>query len=240
VEGRDDLLLAAFETGFALFAPEDGRIAWLDRPAGLGDGVRLNDGRVDPQGRFWAGSMMERSLGAGEPPRGTLYRVDSEGCAAPVVGGLSISNSLCWSPRSDRVYFADTGLGELYAAPFDARSGVFAGPRLLRRFEGEQPDGAVTDAGGDVWLALWGGGRVARLSPEGEDILSIPVDAPLTTCPAFGGPDGTMLFVSTARDGLTAKDIRAKPRSGALFVFETGARGWPQARARLSAGAIRL
>jgi sugar lactone lactonase YvrE len=240
VEGRDDVVLAAFETGFALFAPEDGRVAWLDRPEELGDGVRLNDGRVDPRGRFWAGSMMERRLAAGEQPRGVLYRLGPEGRAEPVLGGVRISNSICWSPRADRMYFADTPLGETYAAAYDARCGAPARFSVLARYEGEWPDGAVTDVDGHLWTAMWGGGRVARMTPEGEEIASIAIDAQQPTCPAFGGPAGNLLFVTTATQGLSDEQRAAKPRSGALFVFETEAKGSLPTRARLAGPAGRF
>ena len=238
VAGRDDLMVVAFETGFAVFAPDSGRTVWLDRPAALGAGVRLNDGRVDPRGRFWAGSMMEGGVPDGRRPRGVLYRLGADGRAAPVLGGVGISNGLCWSPEGDRVYFADSLLGAIYSGPFDADSGVFGRLELFARFTGEAPDGAVTDAQGCVWTALWGGGRVARLSPDGRQLATVEVDAPQPTCPAFGGPDGTLLFVVSARDELSADQLAAKPLSGALFVFETDACAGPPARARLTASVL--
>lgn len=235
VAGRDDLLIAAFESGFAVYAPESGHVTWLYRPAGLGPGVRLNDGRTDPQGRFWAGSMMERPVEEGEQPGGALYRLSAEGQAEAMLRGIRISNGLCWSAEGDRIYFADSPLGEIRSAPFDANSGTFGEFETFARFKGEAPDGAVTDAEGCVWTALWGGGRVARISPAGEEIASVEIDAPQPTCPAFGGPDANLLFVVSARDGLTAEQLKAQPLSGALFVFETDVCGWPQASVRLAA-----
>jgi sugar lactone lactonase YvrE len=235
VEGSDDILLVAFDIGFALFTPESGRVVWLARPAGLGDGVRLNDGRVDPGGRFWAGSMMEGVRAEEGSPLGALYRLDGYGRPEVVHRGIRLSNSLCWAPEGDRIYFSDMALGQLYSAPFDAASGAFARPGVLRQFTGEAPDGAVTDAQGNIWLALWGGGRIAQLSPDGREIASIAVDALQPTCPALGGPQDNLLFVTTAREGLDERELAARPRSGALFVYETQAHAAPGPRARLSA-----
>lgn len=239
VAGRDDLLLAAFESGFALYAPATGRLAWLYRPAALGPGLRLNDGRVDPAGRFWAGSMLEGPARQAAQPRGTMYRIGADGCGAAVFEGLRIANGLCWSPAGDRMYFADSALGEVYAAPFDAGSGTPGQREVLARFDDGAPDGAVTDADGGLWLALWGGGCILRLSRRGDELARIDVEAPQPTCPAFGGPNGNLLFVVSARAGLGEDALEASPLSGALFVFETGVRGGSTPRARLQDSVLR-
>ena len=234
VAGRDDLLLAAFESGLAVYAPESGCLVWLYRPASLGPGVRLNDGRVDPLGRFWVGSMMEAEAQREAKSRAAVYRLDTNGQGETVFEGLRIANGICWSPTGDRMYFADSTRREMYAAPFDSRVGMPGQRALFARFENGEPDGAVTDSDGAVWLALWGAGCVMRLSPRGETLGQVDVDAPQTTCPAFGGPDGTLLFVASARCGLSDDELAAKPLSGALFVFDTTVRGGPGSRARLT------
>ncbi len=233
VEGRDDILLVSFESGFALWSPQSGGLVWLARPKQLGDGVRLNDGRVDAEGRFWVGSMAERRLAAGELPPGALYRFDEAGAAA-VVAGIHISNGICWSPDGRRMYFADSMRGEVYAAPFDAAHGAPGRFELFTTFAGAAPDGAVTDAAGNYWSALWGGSRVGIVAPSGEEIGAVEVDALQPSCPAFGGASANLLFVTTAQQSMSAEKLASSPRSGSLFVFETGAQGNPVSRARLS------
>jgi sugar lactone lactonase YvrE len=234
IAGRDDVMVVSFESGFALWRPETGAIHWLARPESLGEGVRLNDGRVDPDGRFWVGAMSERSVPKGSLAPGALFRLAASGEAIPVLAGLHIANGICWSPDGRRMYLADSARGEVYVAAFDPAHGSPARFELFARFKGEAPDGAVTDAAGNYWTALWGGARVGVLSPEGQEIASIAIDAPQPSCPAFGGPDGNLLFVTSAQQGMTAEALAASPRSGNLFVFETEARGAPAARVVLS------
>ena len=234
VETRDDILIVAFESGFALYQPESAALHWLARPEELGEGVRLNDGRVDPFGRFWAGAMVERELRDGETPDGRLYMVDAEGVAHTRARGAHISNGLCWSSAGNRIYFADSMRNSIKTAPFGERaSGELALENFAKTTDGS-PDGAVTDRDGRYWSALWGAGRVACFSPEGEEIFSLAVDAPQPTCPAFGGPDGNLLFVTAARDGLSDTALAASPKSGSVFVYETNTAAAPAARARFA------
>lgn len=238
VAGRDDLLVAAFESGFAILEPESAFVHWLSRPADLGDGVRLNDGRVDPSGRFWAGAMVERDLRDGETPDARLYMLDGNGVSHGRAGGAHISNGLCWSPAGDRVYFADSMRNEIRVGQFDnSPDGALSFQHFAKTHNGS-PDGAVTDHEGRYWSALWGGSRVCCFSPAGEEIFALPVDAPQPTCPAFGGPQGNLLFVTSAHDGLSDTALAAAPKSGAVFVFETDTAGAPAARAVFSQAVI--
>lgn len=233
IDGRDDALIVAFETGFALWHPGSGKVDWLWRPPGLGDGVRMNDGRAGPDGRFWAGSMAEHGVAKGAMAPGALFRLDHDGRASPVVAGIHISNGICWSPDGRRMYLADSARGEVCVADFDVAQGAPGRFSTFATFKGEAPDGAVTDADGNYWIALWGGSRVAALSPDGRELASVGVDALQPSCPVFGGPDGNLLFVTTAQQHMTADQLAAHPKSGNLFVYETQARGSPIARARL-------
>ena len=238
IAGRDDVMVVSFESGFALWSPESGATHWLARPNTLGDGVRLNDGRVDPDGRFWVGSMSEHTVPEGVLPPGALFRMTASGAAEPVLAGLHISNGICWSPDGTRMYLADSIRGEVFMALFDPAHGSPARFEIFARFFGEAPDGAVTDAAGNYWTALWGGGRVAALSTQGKEIASIPVNAPQPTCPAFGGKAGNLLFVASARQGLSQDAITASPQSGSLFVFESKTVGSPATRMQLSRAAL--
>jgi L-arabinonolactonase len=238
VEGRDDVLVVALETGFAVWAPETGDVKWLSRPAGLGNGVRMNDGRVGPDGRFWAGSMAEHGVKPGELAPGALYRLDHDGAASPVMADIHISNGICWSPDGKRMYFADTPRGEIFSAAFDALRGAPARWQPFAKVAGEGPDGAVTDADGNYWIAMWGGSRVAGFSPDGRELASIAVDAPQPSCPVLGGPEGNLLFVTTAQQGMDGVALGKSPNSGNLFVYETSLKASPTWRLKLSASQL--
>lgn len=238
IAGRDDLLIAAFESGFAILEPESAGVHWLARPAELGAGVRLNDGRVDPFGRFWAGAMVERALRDDEAPDAWLYMLDGEGDAHVRARGVHISNGLCWSPAGDRVYFADSMRNEIRSARFQRDGNDALSFERFAKTHNGSPDGAVTDRDGRYWSALWDGSRVACFSPEGDEVFSLPINAPQPTCPAFGGPDGNLLFVTSGRDGLSDAALAASPKSGAVFVFETNAIGVPAVRANISPSVI--
>ena len=215
-------LLAAFADGLALFDPENGTMSHVVRPEGLLPGQRLNDGRVDRQGRFWVGAMVE---GPAPRPEARLYCLD-QGCCATRVSGLAIANTLCFSPDGTWCYCADSAAGIIWRMPVDAATGA-VGPRqeLVRPSRG-CPDGAAVDAEGYIWCALWGGSAVARYTPDGhlDWILEVPVTQP--SCVAFGGPDLDHLFVTSAQTCLTA----AQTGAGDLFVYNVGVRGLAESR----------
>jgi L-arabinonolactonase len=225
-----NLLLLALASGFALFAPGSGRLDWLHKVEPHYRGVRLNDGRVDRQGRFWAGSMVEDAANA-PSERGTLYRLDPPGTAPPTAlrNGISISNSLCFSPDGAHAFFADTPTRRIVRYP---TSGDLGPGALFVQTEVDcWPDGSDIDAAGRLWNAQWGGSQVVAYNPDGEVAgrLALPVSQP--TCVAFGGPGLDLLFVTTASEGLTQA---AEPHAGDVLVYEVGAKGLPAGRFRLA------
>lgn len=220
-----DRLIAAFESGFAYFEPSNGSVDWL-APIDREPGIRLNDGRADRQGRFWAGSMLEGDRGS--PARGALYCLGSDLTLRKTLTGLLISNSLCWSPDSQHMYHADTPSGRIDRYDFDAVHGVPTNRQTFARAAPNHgPDGSTVDADGCLWNAQWGGGKVVRYAPTGsvDFELALPVTQP--TCVTFGGPNLDLLFVTTASEGLSAEGARREPRAGNLFVFATDVRGLP-------------
>jgi sugar lactone lactonase YvrE len=231
-----DRLIAAFESGFALYDPIDGATAWLARPEAGRFGLRLNDGRVDRQGRFWAGSMAETAARAGEA---NLYCVDEAGHAHRREGGITISNGICWSPDSSTFYFADSPRRTIWQYAFDAASGDISDRRVFAETpEGALPDGANVDAEGFLWSAQWGAGRVVRYAPDGriDRILEVPDSQP--SCVAFGGPDLDLLFVTTARDGLKESVLKREINAGDVFVYNVGVAGLPDGRFLLNTSGI--
>jgi L-arabinonolactonase len=190
-------------------------------------GTRLNDGRADRQGRFWAGSMVE----SGDQDAGALYCLDQQLQVTRKVSGLNISNGLCWSPDSTVMYHTDTPSRLIHAYDFDAATGAIANQRCLVRTEkGCFPDGSTVDAEGYIWNAQWGASQVVRYSPAGEIdfVLRLPVSQP--TCVAFGGPQLDRLFITSATQGFDEQALLAEPEAGNVLVFQTNITGTPDSR----------
>lgn len=161
--------------------------------------TRSNDGRADPQGGFWIGTM---GLNA-EPGAGSIWRFH-RGELRRLFPDITITNAICFSPEGDLAHFADTDRSTIWQVRLD-RDGWPAGdPQVFidLNAEGLNPDGAVIDAQGGLWSAQWGAGRVARYDRQGRFDRAIDLPAPHVSCPAFGGADMTTLFATTARQGL--------------------------------------
>lgn len=232
VEDHDELLIVAFQSGIARHCLDTGRTGWIGRPEAGRTGRRFNDGRADRQGRFWAGTMVEHSRHAASDSA-SLYCVDSSGALSRHLGGIQISNGLCFSPDSRYCYFADTPRRAIFRYDFDADSGRLGARRLFAETPaGSFPDGATVDSDGCMWSAHWGSGRVIRYAPDGrvDQTLTIPVRQP--SCVAFGGRNLDLLFVTSARDGLSRAALAEEPQAGDVFVFRTQNTGLVEPRYR--------
>jgi L-arabinonolactonase len=221
-------LLCAFASGFALYAPATGICQWLHKTEAQYRGIRMNDGRVDRQGRFWSGSMVEnRKLAGGEG--GALYRLDDTHQPPVVVrGGIAISNAICFAPDGSSLHFTDTPTQEILRYPLDPETGAVGQPTVFARLSGDaDPDGADVDAAGRVWNAEWGSGRVTAYNPDGSQYAQIDLPVSQVTCPAFGGPELDLLFVTSARDGLSDEQLACEPQAGDVFVYRPGVTGLP-------------
>ena len=222
-----EFLICGFASGFAYFNPHSGELQWLEKIEQNNPGTRLNDGRADRQGRFWAGSMVE----SGDRGAGALYCFDQQLQVASKVSGLTISNGLCWSPDSTVMYHTDTPSRRINAYDFDAATGAIANQRCLVRTEkGCFPDGSSVDAEGYIWNAQWGASQVVRYSPEGEVDFVLPLPVSQPTCVAFGGPRLDRLFVTSATQGFDEQTLSAEPEAGNVLVFQTNISGIADAR----------
>lgn len=233
IKGSTDIV-AAFESGIALYDPRGGEPQWLARPDVDIPGVRFNDGRVDRQGRFWAGTMAETEPRSG---RANLYCIDSAGRAHRRESGVAISNGICWSPDGTRFFFADSPLHTIFVYDFNPEMGTISGRRVFAQIpDGAHPDGATVDAEGCLWSAHWGAGRVVRYAPDGrvDRVLKVPASQP--TCVAFGGPQLDLLFVTSAREGLGGAELAGQPSAGSVFVYKIGPIGLADNRFVLDLG----
>lgn len=230
VEDSDNLL-CAFQSGFAVLDRHTGDRVWLHRIENP-DKIRLNDGRVDRQGRFWCGSLIDNGgNGPDDGLSGELFRMDHDGTLTKHLDGIGVSNSLCWSPNGATMYFGDTLEKEIWAFDFDQDTGNISGQRTFARTpEPCGPDGSCVDVEGFLWNAEWGQGRVVRYRPDGaiDTVLQMPVSH--ITCLCFGGEDLSDLYVTTATYGLSEEQRQAEPDAGNVFVYETPYRGLPENR----------
>lgn len=186
---------------------------------------RFNDGKADAAGRFWVGTANAKWRADC-----TLWRYD--GAFVPVLPGVTMSNGLGWSPDGRTFYYVDTGTLCLDAFDCAPDGGLSRRRTLLRLPAGHLPDGLSVDAAGRIWLALWGGGCVLCVTPDGRVDRRLDLPVPLVTSCAFGGDDLRTLFITTAQS-----DGTPGPLEGALFAVDAGAQGLPPARVSLPAPA---
>jgi len=219
-------MILATQFGFEAFDLETGKRTLLADPESHLRDNRFNDGKCDPRGRFWAGTM---SL-VREPKAAALYVLDTDGSVRRVLDGVTTSNGLGWSLDQSTMYYIDTPTLEVAAFDYDGDTGTIDRRRVVVKFPDGvgRPDGMTVDAEGMLWVAHWDGGRVTRWDPaDGSLLLTVPLEADRVTSCTFGGPDLDRLYVTTAREGLDEEALARQPHAGGLFVVEPGVRGLP-------------
>jgi sugar lactone lactonase YvrE len=221
-------VLVALRSGLHVLDLDGGGLALVCAPEPDRPDNRLNDGRCDRHGRFWVGSMHQQL----RAPTGALYRVDPDHTAHRLLGGITVPNSVAWSPDGRTLYFADTPTREIGAYPVDPASGVLGARRVFARVPDDAgyPDGATVDADGYLWSAQWDGWRVTRYAPDGgvDRVVDLPVQRP-TSC-ALGGERLDVLYVTSAAAGLGPAELARGPLAGGLFAVEVGVPGLPEPR----------
>jgi sugar lactone lactonase YvrE len=221
---NDERILLALASGFAWFDKNTGDVEWLAKPEAHLVGNRLNDGRVDRQGRFWAGSIVEQK-NTPEQCAG-LFCLDATAQASQHLTGLAISNSLCWSLDSKKLYHADSPSHQIKVYDFDLQTGTLSkGKVFVQTADSVEPDGSTIDAQGYLWNAEWGGSRLVRYTPEGAEDFVLKTRVSQPTCMAFGGGEMNLLFVTSARIGLSEEALAAQPEAGNVFIYCTDFKG---------------
>ena len=219
-------LMLAVESGLASFDLESERLALVATPEAHVPGNRFNDGKCDPSGRFWAGTMD----GDHAPGRGALYRLDTDMRVHRMVENVSISNGLAWSLDRRTFYYIDSPTAVVAAYDYDDATGNLSRRREVIKVPEElrSPDGMTIDSEGMLWVAHWGPGAVCRWNPDDGSLLErIEVPAAHTTSCAFGGEDLGDLYITTARADRTEEELATQPLSGGLFRARPGVRGVP-------------
>jgi len=215
--------VAAMSSGFAFLDIEKGIVDYISKVEEERPDNRLNDGRCDRQGRFWAGTMHE--------PRtrfdGVLYRLDTDLNCKVMAGDVMVSNGLAFSPDSKTMYWSDSRNSKIFAFAFDAVTGDISNRRLFFETTPEQgrPDGATVDAEGYYWSACFLGSRVLRIAPDGSLDREILMPVKNITMVCFGGEDLDTLYITTGNEGLSEEELWESPLAGSIFVTKPGVKG---------------
>lgn len=211
----DGTLIVACRDGFAVLDVDDDRVTMIAPLRHRRSDMRMNDGKCDPAGRFWASTMSDRFA----PGAGALHRLGPDLRPVEVLRSLTIPNGLGWSADGRVMYFIDSAARTLFRFAYDVATGRPTDPRPLVVVPPEvgSPDGMAVDAEGGLWVAMWGGGAVHRFSPEGEHDRSVTVPEPMVTSCAFGGAELDELYVTTA--------AAYGGHRGAVYVARPGVRG---------------
>jgi len=216
--------VCASEQGFSFWDASTGALKAICHPEQGKQGARFNDGKVDRSGRFWAGSMTAQGASS------ALYRLDCDLKVTCMAQGITISNGIGWSPDNRRMYYVDSLRYRIYAYHFSPESGEIDKQQIFAQFEAQFgiPDGLTVDSQGFIWCAFYDGWKIVRFNPNGQidRVIEMPVARP--TCPAFGGENLDELYVTSAIDGLTPKELEKQPNAGDLFVLQPGVKGLPE------------
>ncbi len=225
VPAKGNFALVALQNGIHKIDTTTGKLTMITDPIEEDD-IRFNDGKCDPAGRFWVGTMaLDTRKGAA-----VLYCLGADGSIKQVLDNLTIANGIVWTSDKRTMYFTDTRTQQVQAFDYDNDSGEISNSRTIITIpEAEgSPDGMTLDAEGKLWIALFRGGCIARYDPEtGEQLQKVIVPAPHTTSCAFGGKDLNTLYITTGRQGLSDEQKEQYPGSGGLFAVKPGVKGVP-------------
>lgn len=229
----DGSLLLAMRDGLWRFDAESGeRRRLVDAPYDQAK-ERFNDGKADPFGRFWAGTIYEPR----EPALAALY-CWSDGRLERRLGDITNLNGLAWSPDGHTMYWSDTKAHTIHACDFDPATAEMSRRRVFKSFElrrpdqpladyGGRPDGAAMDSEGCYWVSMYEGQRVLRLSPDGEVLREVRLPVRCPTMPCFGGHDLKTLYITTAREGRPMQELAEQPYAGCVLAIDVDVRGLP-------------
>ncbi|WP_083570828.1 SMP-30/gluconolactonase/LRE family protein [Mariniphaga anaerophila] len=217
-------MIVALENGFYQFDSKTGSKQLIADPEADKPGNRFNDGKCDPAGRFWAGTMSKE----GKQQAGALYRLDTDGSVHKMIENVTTSNGIVWSPDATKMYYIDTPTQKVVAWNYDNETGEISNPKTAIEIPGEMgyPDGMTIDADGNLWIALWGGSAVGCWNPEtGELLRTVDVPAKNVTSCAFGDDDLGTLYITTATQGTSAEELEKFPHAGGVFKIRPGVKG---------------
>jgi sugar lactone lactonase YvrE len=223
VPGESGKVLVALQNGFYSLDPGTGTKKWIANPEEDLPDNRFNDGKCDPAGRFWAGTLNM----SGKKGAAALYRLNLDGTVTKMIDNVSISNGIVWSNDHQKMYYIDTPTQKVMGYDYDNETGNISNPETAIEIPAEMgsPDGMTIDSDGNVWVALWGGSAVGCWNPEtGKLVRTINVPAKNVTSCAFGGPELETLYITTARQA-TSEELKKFPQAGGVFKTIPGVKG---------------
>ncbi|MGZ3749472.1 MAG: SMP-30/gluconolactonase/LRE family protein [Pseudobdellovibrionaceae bacterium] len=220
-------LVLTLKKEFAIFNPETEKLQRIKTVESDLPQNRFNDGKCDPGGRFWAGTMDSLEW---KKPAGNLFCLQPDFQVRHMEKSVICSNGLGWSPDMKTMYFTESFRYSVFAYDYDLHTGAISNRRLfmeMDKSDGRFPDGLTVDAEGFVWSNIVGPGEIHRFDPKGklERVLKFPV--PRATSCTFGGPDLKTLYVTSSRETLSAPQLKEAPLSGSLFAVPTETPGLP-------------
>jgi sugar lactone lactonase YvrE len=229
-------MLLAMRDGLWRFDAERFRLHRVAAPPYAQSEQRFNDGKADPLGRFWVGTLHDR-----RENKASLYCFDrrrGRDALTARASGLANVNGLAWSPDARTMYWADTKAHVVYAADHDPQTGDLSRQRVFHQFAprldgqslsdyGGRPDGAAIDVQGCYWVAMYEGRRLVRLSPQGHELQSVDLPVQCPTMPCFGGPDLKTIYVTSARAHRPAQELAAQPLAGCVLSWQVETPGLP-------------
>lgn len=218
--------LVALQSGIQKIDTKTGALTFINNPLPDTVKLRFNDGKCDPSGRFWVGTMALDSRRKGA----VLYRIDKDKTIHVMLDSVTISNGIVWTADKKTMYYNDTPTGTVQAFDYDDKTGEISNRRVAIRIArgGGGPDGMTIDADGNLWVALWGSGSVGKFDPRtGQLLQKVIVPAPNVSSCAFGGKNLDVLYITTARTGMNEERLKQFPLSGGLFLVKPGVKGVP-------------
>lgn len=230
---RDGGLLLAMRDGLWRFDTASGQRSPLAPPPYDPRQERFNDGKCDPQGRFWVGTIYEPR----DKPMAAVYRYGG-GNLARMTGDITVGNGLGWSPDGRTLYCSDTKAHTIYAFDVDIAGESIAPRRVFAQFPvkqadqdlatyGGRPDGAAIDAEGSYWSAMFEGQRLVKLSSTGQVLQEIRLPVRCATMPCFGDRDLKTLYITTSRENRPEAELKAQPLAGRVLTLRVEVAGLP-------------
>lgn len=225
-------LLLACDDGLYRYDPDTGYQGFLTDPDPRGPAFRKNDGRVDPFGNFWVGTLREADFG----PVGRIYRVSPSGSSRAEADGLAIPNGLAFDAARGWVYFADTRAYTIWRAPLSKDGGLDRREVFVTTQPPARPDGSCLDREGRLWSAIYAGGQIACYTPEGAQAMALDLPMTYPTCACFGGDDCAQLCITSASQPMHARDLANEPEAGHVILLNSDVKGRPEHRLQAPQG----